>query len=377
MSFRLYIARLKCLIRNKEGMFWTYAFPLILATCFFFAFTNIWKTEIFETISIAYVSEGSAEDELEDLLRSAKLTDGMRMFDVTEVSREEAKSMLEENAVKAYIVGGDEPALFVKENGINETISKAFLDSYLQRRLAVQEILKENPKALEEGLVEDVMKYDSFVEEARNQKNPDNILVFFYSLLAFTCIFAANWGLDEVVNIQADLSSRGARMNVSPIHKMKLFLCNLLAAFTAHTGSVLLLFSYMYFVMKIDFGENLLYIILICLIGSLAGLATGATIGVWVKSKAETKEAVMLIIVLGGGFLSGMMWVDIKYIIMEKVPILGYINPVALLTDALYSLYYYDTYERYFINASILCVITVLLCVVSYAGIRRKNYASI
>jgi ABC-2 type transport system permease protein len=103
----------------------------------------------------------------------------------------------------------------------------------------------------------------------------------------------------------------------------------------------------------------------------------GATVGVWVKKKAEVKEAILTVVVLGGGFLSGMMLSDIKYYIADKFPLLGYINPVNLVTDAMYSLYYFDTYERFYLNAAVLCVITVVLCVLSYIGIRRKDYASI
>ena len=243
--------------------------------------------------------------------------------------------------------------------------------------VTVGTILKDNPNAMNEGLLSDVMQYDAFVEEAKNEKKPDPILIYFYALMAFSCIYAANWGLEEVINIQADLSSRGARVSVAPIHKMRLFLINLLAAFTAHIGSILLLFLYMYYVMKINFGDNLFYLFAVCLVGSFAGLAMGATVGVWTKKKAEVKEAILTIVILGGGFLSGMMIADMKYLIAENLPLLSYLNPVNLVADAMYSLYYYDTYDRFYLNIGILCIITVLLSVASYFGIRRKNYASI
>jgi ABC-2 type transport system permease protein len=221
------------------------------------------------------------------------------------------------------------------------------------------------------------MDYDNFVEQVKNQKNPDSILIYFYALFAFTCTFAASWGLDEVINIQADLSARGARVNVSPINKMKLFLCNIAAAFTAHILSIVLLFLHMYYILKVNFGQHLGYLFLVCFIGSLAGLAIGGAVGVWVKKKPETKEAVLTTIMMCGGFFSGMMIADMKYLVAEKFPLLGYINPVNLISDAMYSLYYFDTYDRYYLNLSILCIITVILVVVSYLGIRRKNYASI
>jgi ABC-2 type transport system permease protein len=285
--------------------------------------------------------------------------------------------MLKNGKIEAYIVGSEKPALYIKENDLEETMVKAFLDDYQQRAQTVHTILKVNPNAVNEGLIDDVMNYDGFVEEVQNEKKPDTILTYFYALLAYTCIFAANWGLDEVVNIQADLSGRGARLNVSAMNKMKLFVTNLAAALTAHLGSLILLFIYLYYIVKVDFGDNLLYLITICLLGSLCGLTLGGTVGVWVKKKAEVKEAILTMIVLGGGFLSGMMVGGMQYLIAEKCPILGYINPVNLVSDAMYSLYYYDTYQRFYLDAGILLILTILMGIASYIGIRRKSYASI
>jgi ABC-type multidrug transport system, permease component len=357
-------------------MFWCYLFPILLASCYFFAFNNLWKVEDFETLKIAYVSDNTKDDNLKEVLTTYKLND-VDMFKVTECDTTKAKKLLQDGDVQAYIKGSEDPVLYIKENGINQTIIKSFLDNYRQSSLAIANITKENPNAMNEGLMNDILQKTDFVKEAKNGKKPQSLLVYFYALLAFTCIYAANWGLDEVINIQADLSIRGARVNVSPINKMKLFLCNLLAAFTAHIGSITALFLYMYYVIKIDFGDNLMYLFLVCFVGSLAGLALGGTVGVWVKKKAEVKEAVLTVAVMGGAFLSGMMVADMKYTVAEKFPLLAYINPVNLVADAMYSLYYYDTYNRFYQDLIILSIITVVLGVASYIGIRRKNYASI
>jgi len=377
MGFQLYITRLKCLFRNKEAMFWCYLFPILLATCFFFAFNNLWKIEDFKTILIAYVSAATEGDELKQVLEEAKTSNGVMMFDITDCNKAEAQKLLEEKRIEAYIEGGADPVLTVKESGMNQTIIKSFLDSYRQMSTTVMQVMSENPKVSHAELLEDVMQYNSYVQELTNDKKSADLLIYFYSLLAFACIFAANWGLDEMVNIQANLSGRGARVSVAPIHKMKLFICNMLAAFTAHIGSLFLLFLYMYYVIKIDFGHNLFYLLLLCIVGSLAGLGLGGTIGVWIKQKAEVKEAVLSVITLGGAFLSGMMFPNIKYLIGEKLPLLAHINPVNLITDGMYSLYYFDTYDRFFMNVFYLCGITVVFGVASYIGIRRKNYASI
>ncbi|MDF2544098.1 MAG: transporter permease [Herbinix sp.] len=377
MGFYLYKARLKSLIRNKENMFWCYMFPILLATCFSFAFSYIGKAESYSTIKIAYDNEGAVTDPLQEAMETASFSEKVPMFSITYCNKEEAETLLIDKKIDGYIVGSMEPVLHVKENGLNETIIKAFLDNYRQITVTVQKVLELNPKAIQEGLLDDVMEHKSYVFEEKDQKNPDPILIYFYSLIAFTCIFAANWGLDEVIGIQADQSTCGARINVSPVRKMKLFLINITAAFTVHCGSLVVLFSYLNFILHVEFANSTLGVFITCFFGSVAGLSLGATVGVWLKQKREVKDSILTAIVLGGSCLSGLMISNVKYIISTYVPILGYINPVNLITDALYSLYYYDTYRRFALNISLLILISIIFIVLSYLGIRRKNYASI
>ncbi len=377
MSFRLYKARLKCLVRNKENMFWNYLFPILLSTCFYFAFTNLWTVESFETIKIAYVNTGDEQDVLKEVLEQTVIDNDKKMFTVTYCSKEEASEMLEDGKIKAYIVGSTEPELFVKGSGMNETILKTFLDSYRRMTVTTQTILTGNPEALNQGLMQELMQSQSFVEEKVNEKNPDAVLIYFYALLAMTCLFASNWGLEEVINIQADQSVRGARVNVSPVSKMKLFISNMLASYTIHVISIILLFVYMDVVLKVKFGSNIFFIFANCMLGSLTGLLLGAVVGVLIKKKENVKQAVLTSIVMVGSFLSGLMLADMKYFVATKAPFLNYINPVSLVADSFYSLYYYDTYDRFLLNTAILCFMVLLMGTVSYFGLRRKSYASI
>lgn len=377
--FRLYKARLKCLIRSKENIFWSYIFPIVLVTLYYFGFTNLFTVSDLKTIDIAYVQNVQETNiaPLRAVLDTAEISEGLPLFNVINANIEEAEKALEDDRIIAYIVNGEEANLYVKRSGMNETIVKSFLDSYNRAAYTIQSILIQQPEALSNGLLDDVMENKSFTTEIKSGVKPDVLLIYYYALLAFCCLFAANWGLDEVVNIQGNRSSRGARINVSPIHKMKLLLINLMAAFTVHAGSVILMILYMLKVLGISFGNHLPQMILACLIGSIMGLLIGATVGVWVNKSTGVQSAIITLIVMFGAFLSGMMFVDMKYIIAKNAPILSYINPVNLLSDSFYSLYYYETFDRFYLNISILLFMTVVLGVASYLGLRRKTYASI
>jgi len=158
---------------------------------------------------------------------------------------------------------------------------------------------------------------------------------------------------------------------------MQLLLCNLLAAFSLHFTSVVFLLLFLDKVLKVKVGGQIGLILLTCFLGSICGISLGAMICVTIKANLKVRGAILNVIVMGGGFLSGMMIVDMKYLIATKAPIVGYLNPSSLVTDAFYCLYYYDDYEKFIINLCMLGILTVIFGAITYLGIRRREYASI
>ena len=66
-----------------------------------------------------------------------------------------------------------------------------------------------------------------------------------------------------------------------------------------------------------------------------------------------------------------------KYIIDKNVPIINKLNPASMITDGFYSLYYYDTLDRYLFNIASLLIFSIVMILISYFGLRRQKYDSI
>ena len=64
-------------------------------------------------------------------------------------------------------------------------------------------------------------------------------------------------------------------------------------------------------------------------------------------------------------------------IVLKNIPIINKINPAALITDGFYSLYYYDTLNRYFFNVISLVVFSGIILGISSIVLRRQKYDSI
>lgn len=66
-----------------------------------------------------------------------------------------------------------------------------------------------------------------------------------------------------------------------------------------------------------------------------------------------------------------------KYIVDKNIPIVNKLNPASMITDGFYSLYYYDTLDRYFFNIASLLIFALIMLTISYFSLRRQKYDSI
>lgn len=63
--------------------------------------------------------------------------------------------------------------------------------------------------------------------------------------------------------------------------------------------------------------------------------------------------------------------------IARAFPLFASLNPAKVVTDAFYSLYYYDSLTPYFGKLGILIAMTAVLFALSSLFIRRQRYASL
>ena len=156
-----------------------------------------------------------------------------------------------------------------------------------------------------------------------------------------------------------------------------MILASLGASFLVQIIGVLLLFVFTIFVLNVDYGSNILLVILLAIVGSFAGLSLGVFASSVLKKSENTKLGFIIGLTMVCSFFAGMMGITMKYIIDKNVPIINQINPVSMITDGLYSLYYYDTLNRYLFNVISLLIFSFVLIIISFIFLRRQKYDSI
>lgn len=381
MFGHLFVYRLKSHLRSRELIFWTLFFPLLLATFFYFAFGHLTsERESFEPVPAAVVdSPAYREDEaLRAMLKIIAAEEGeSRLLELTVTGEQEALSLLEEGSIAGVIVAGEPVRLIVKNRGLLQSILQAILDDYNQTSRTATNIITENPQAAPEFFKALAARGHYTQAVSFSKAAPDTNLAYFHALIAMACLYSAFWGIQNTLDLQANLSAKGARRSVAPTHKMQVVLTDSLATLVISFFEVLVLLAYLTLVLKVNFGSHLGPAVLTCLAGCLAGAALGNFIGTAVRGSEGLKIGVLLAYSMTMSFLAGLMFVNMKYLMQKNLPFVAYINPAALIADAFYSLYTYPTYERFWLNILLLLLFSAVLSVLSFLLLRRERYAGI
>ncbi len=379
MFLHLFKYKLKMLFKPSEELFWTYLFPLILATMFFVAFGNIAeKTENFSTIPVAVVKEAEPNEYLNALLTQLSSDSDDATLKITETSKDEAQKMLQDDKIDAIVTINEDISLTVSGEGINQSIVRMIFDQYKQISDTITNVASTNPEKVPEVLATMYSTIQANIETTLNEHdNLDTMTWYFFALVSMNCLFGCLFGLRSIVAIQANITVLAARRCVTPTHKLKLIVSDMLACIIVQYLSNVVLLCYLIFGLHINFGDRLPYVFLTALVGSLVGVANGTFVGAIGRFSEGVKDA----IIMGGSmifcFLGGLMVGNMKDMIDKTLPFINKINPAALIADSFYSLSIYDNLDRYMLNTAILVVMTVVLAILSFCLVRRERYASI
>lgn len=378
MFYHIFRYRLKKLVQTKEMIFWTLAFPIILSIFFNLAFQNLDSSEGFDPINTAVVFNENYKNNafFEEILSDVSKGED-RLLNLQKTTEEDAEKLLEEGMISGYITADEMLMLHVNGSGLSQNILRLFLDNLNQTFAIIEDVASENPQQIE-TLITAISNPQVYTEEMEKKTAPPNqMLNYFYALIAMTCMYGAFFGADEVTEVQADISDLAARLNVAPVHKMKAFLSSSLASYLVLMVNVSILLIFLRFGLGISFGERLGLLILTTFVATATGMSFGAFISALIKKGYNLKVALIVSVTMVGSFLAGMMFAQMKYIIHNSFPILSYINPVSLITDSFYSLYYFETLNRWSLNIVILIIMSFVFSFGTYLVLRRRKYASL
>ena len=339
----------KNMYRDISFLFWSLIYPIIMAIFFYTAFNGILNIQL-ENINVGISNNNPIEFILDEI----------EFINIEKVNYEDINTKLESEEIDGYI--DNDLNLLVSKSGINQTVIKEVLDQ-------IKQMGKLNVP---------MERFDFSVNyiSSRNQK-ADSIIVIFYSLIAMVSTYGVFPGINTVSLIQANLTNVGKRINMTPLRKNEFLLAGIIVALILNILSNVLLLIFIKYILKIDLFSEFRYSALFILIGNIFGVVLGAFIGASNKQSENVKVIISIAITLFLSFLSGMMSPEIKVMIDNKIPILGRINPIAIITNNLYKINILGITKDIREGIFVLSISCLILISISYIFVRRKTYDSI
>jgi ABC-2 type transport system permease protein len=378
---------LRSLLKNRSMMFWTLAFPFVLALLFNFAFARLHDYDVFEAFDVAVVDDDEFRDAevFSEAFKSLSEADENRLFVTQYVNRERADELLEAEEIEGYVYLVDgEPHVKVKKNGTNQTVLTTAVSQISQRIEIATDIIETkiskdpmsamNIEQISKEAIEAVSEVEPNIKD--NSRVMNMVVIEFYTLIAMACMQGAMLSSEMIDRALPNISSRGKRIAAAPTRKSVIILSNLLAGYIVLLTGVLGLIAFMRFVLGVEFGSNLGLICAHAAAGSLAAIMMGMFLSVMLKTNSSAKNIIGVIVTMVGCLFAGMFggqkgWFD------SVMPFVNKISPVGLITDGYYALYYYEDMTRYFMNLGGLLAIAAVFMILSVQGLRRQRYDSI
>ena len=372
----------KRLLRDKANTFWILCFPIILGTLFNVAFSNMAASEDMSAINVAVI----CEDDLygEALKQSIEaISEGKdAMLNAIFCDDKKATELLEKKDVVGIIHSGKTAKLSISANmsteSINQSILQAFINEYNMYQDSIAKIMINHPENIENVLsnFESISDFNNEVTISRKQ-DADPFSQYFYNLLAMACLYTSMGGVLVATHNQANLSDLGMRKCLSPTHKLKSIVSELIATSTYEFALNFIGFIYVAYVLKVDIASRLPLAILTTFVGCLTGVSLGFFIGSFGQKSQDFKQGMIFVVTMPLCFLSGLMMGNMKIIIQNNCPILNKINPATIITDSFYSLAIYESYDRFIFDIISLLIFVIIFIMAGFLMTRRKKYASL
>lgn len=379
---RTFIYSWKCLIRNKGEIFWNLCFPIVLGTLFYIAFGNLMDSEMLHPIPVAVViGEGENAEGFRTIADELGREGEEQLLEISYTMKEEAMQLLEEKKVSGILFWDDQLALTVSSDmsydQMNQSILRTFVMQYNMNYTAVAEIAQKHPENMQSAITMLEKKTDYIKEIHYTENKMDQSLSYFFNLIAMTCLLGSTLGATMAVDNQANISSLGMRKCISPVNKRISILGGLGATCCYQFLCIVISLVYFIFVLKVNFGSQLGYVLFASFVGSMTSISMGFMVGCFGKKDKNFKCGILTAISMSLCFLSGLMVGNMRIIIDKVFPLFNHINPAALISDCFYSLTIFESHSRFYENIATLLLISAVCFLISFMKLRRNRYASV
>lgn len=392
------------LVRNKGVVTWSLMLPIALLAMFTVMFSGLDGSGQIEPIDVVVVEDAAYADDagfrgfVEGLSAQDASSDGA-LLDVTF-----APNAAEAEAMAAASAATDDPyiaVLSVDADGrahvllndvatgldanmydVYQSVVLAAADGYESRRALMAGIAAENHEALAGGAVSAALQHASQATEkiSITRGAPKESARYYFALLGFSTMMNAQNSLIAVHWLLPSASALGARRTVGGTSRVRALAGTLLACFAVSLICLMVVYLFMRFAVGVDFAGRDAACIAGLAASSAMAVALGAAVAVVPKMGQGAKVALMIALVSVCSLFAGLYGrpaMEFADMVAGACPWASFANPAAQVSQAMYSILYYDTLAPFAGHVCVLLAMTAVLFAVSAATLRRQRHASL
>lgn len=384
MFLHQFTYRAKTYLRNRSLLFWNAAFPLILMAILGVVLLPLGSEEgpdlnlPIAVIDNEYWQENTALRET--ITELSGTGDNPGLFATTVTDQDEAYLLLERGDVDGVIIpdAGNRLTLRVMHAGLSQTIIYSFTNQFTQISASITELAMANPQRTPDimNALADYNSDDYFARDTwADRGNP--YASFFFAVMGMALLYNMTFAIYEMNQLLGNQSPQGARLHISPAKRSRMLAASILICFIMQYAISWIMVLFMDLVLGLRMLEFAGELAVILLAATLCSIGLGMVIGIGIKTPGDTKISMAISFSTLMAFLAGMMSSQIRYLIIRNVPFLARLNPAELLTDSLFSIYFFDNPARVIRNSIQFLVYAFVLFVIAGLLLRRQKYESV
>lgn len=390
------------LVRMPGVLVWALAFPLILSTVFMMMFGPLDDQAEIDPIPLVVVNpaddvDGQSFQAFLDALSDDE--DGEPLFAITYApNAEESLALVEENmAGESPYVGyvqlsEDTPDVHVTSvsdlTGIEQLKTSVLImamDNYVANAAMIHDLVNGNPSLLAQPDVAETLAsmtepIEATVRTTVTANQPKESVRFYFALLGMAALFGGTLGMIAFQRLKPNTSPLGARRALGATSHGRTVAATVAASWAITFACLCVTYLYMRYVAGVDFGGRDDVCLLTTAIAALTATALGCAISAIPKVPESGKSGILTGIVCFASLFAGLYGeptMELADMISANFPVLDYVNPAVQISQAFYSIMYYDSLAPMAGHLTILLVMALVLFALSAQSLRRQRYASL
>ena len=390
------------LARMPGVLVWALAFPLILSTVFMMMFGPLDDQAEIDPMPLVVVdpadnAEGQSFNTFLDALSDPE--DEESLFAITYApDAEEAAALVKQNMTgeDAYIgyvqlVDGTPDIHVVSISDLNgmEQLKTSILimamDNYVANATMIRDLLDNDPRLLAQPNVTEVLTSMTSPIEATARttvtaNQPKESVRYYFALLGMAALFGGTLGMIAFQRLKPNTSPLGARRALGATSHGRTVAATVAASWTITFACLCLTYLYMRYVAGVDFEGRDGACLLTTAIAALTATALGCAISAIPKVPESGKSGILTGIVCFASLFAGLYGqptMELADMISANFPALEYVNPAVQISQAFYSIMYYDSLAPMAGHLAVLLVMALVLFALSAQSLRRQRYASL